>query len=785
MSIRTTLLTVLVCLGALVAGYALNALYQAGGERDHAKAAVTVYHTVNGMIDAADALENEKGSVLLALLNNSPVSADQKVKIDSLRKANTELYENEFKYIEENHSFPKKAEALEKARSTAQQLSAIREKVDNALAQSAAARPQNISGEWSEAVVNHIESVIALAHEIEENLFTPDAVHNLLETKTYSWFVTEALGKQNERISGLIARNTPIPLEEYGVIKTEISHMNTFWGLLEGLMEGEYATPALIESFKKVKTEYDNNYIPALEKVTKAGIQQTQYPFSAQGWSDETNNLIKNIAAFSDVVGEVTAVVAQDRNTSASGGMALSAIFLIIALVFGGLAIYVVNNRVIRRIDAMRRNIQEIKNGNTNIVLDTSGKDEISAISVAVDELRKTVGKAFQQQQMIEDIPVGVIVANPHQNFAVIYTNTANKEGLARINHAAGLNIQLAAGESLASLIKDPQILNQVRDQGQLPKTFRLQLGTDWIDLNCSALSGSDGKYAALMCTWQNVTKQVNLANNFEESVMGVVDLVSSSASQLKMSAQMMADNADKTNHSANIVASAAEEASTNVQTVANSAEELSESIQEIARQVAQSTKICNKAVGEAKSTNDTIQHLADAANKIGEVVGLITEIAGKTNLLALNATIEAARAGDAGKGFAVVASEVKDLANQTAKATDEIAGQINSIQESTTNAVKAIESIGNVIADLNEIATSIASAVEEQGASTREIASNVQQTATGTQEVSSNITDVSKAASETGGAAGEVLSSSEGLAVQSERLRDEVGNFLKQIRVG
>jgi methyl-accepting chemotaxis protein len=198
---------------------------------------------------------------------------------------------------------------------------------------------------------------------------------------------------------------------------------------------------------------------------------------------------------------------------------------------------------------------------------------------------------------------------------------------------------------------------------------------------------------------------------------------------------------------------------------------------------VSESTKITGKAVNEATRTNGMVEGLSAAAQKIGDVVKLISDIASQTNLLALNATIEAARAGEAGKGFAVVASEVKSLANQTAKATEEIAAQVAAMQDATSDAVTAIQSIGGTIGSINEIATTIASAVEEQGAATQEIARNVQEAAQGTGQVSSSIVGVNQAASETGAASSLVLASADELGRQAESLRGDVDKFLADIR--
>ena len=269
----------------------------------------------------------------------------------------------------------------------------------------------------------------------------------------------------------------------------------------------------------------------------------------------------------------------------------------------------------------------------------------------------------------------------------------------------------------------------------------------------------------------------------FEGAVRAALDNLQSSANSMQTTAQSMSATADQSSALVSAVASAAEETSVNVQTVSSGTEELSSSIAEIGRQVVASAQIAGKAVDEAGATDATMQGLADNASRISVVVDLIQVIASQTNLLALNATIEAARAGEAGRGFAVVASEVKSLANQTAKATDEIRAQIASMQQVTTLAVGAIRNIGQTIGEINEVTTAIAAAVEQQGAATREIARNIQHAAGGTAEVSSNIVGVSTASAEAGAAAAEVLNSSEALRREADRLRSEIDAFLSNIR--
>lgn len=386
-------------------------------------------------------------------------------------------------------------------------------------------------------------------------------------------------------------------------------------------------------------------------------------------------------------------------------------------------------------------------------------------VSSAIERVEREV-EAARMTSMTENMPINVIYAD--RELKIRYLNPASIQQLKTLEQFLPIKVEEIVGKSVDIFHRQPEHQRKILgDPKNLPHRAQIQVGPETLDLLVSAIYDQNKNYIGPMVTWEVITKKLEMERQVRENaerekqqmeemkalvtnIAQNAQTLSGSSEELSSTSTQMSANAEETAAQANVVSAASEQVSKNVQTVATGVEEMSASIKEIAKNASDAAKVAGSAVTVAHTTNATIGKLGESSAEIGKVIKVITSIAEQTNLLALNATIEAARAGEAGKGFAVVANEVKELAKETARATEDISQKIEAIQVDTKGAVEAIKEIGGVINQISDISNTIAGAVEEQTATTNEISRNVAEAAKGSSEIAQNITAVAQAAAST-----------------------------------
>ncbi|MGB0454193.1 MAG: methyl-accepting chemotaxis protein [Bacteriovoracaceae bacterium] len=397
-------------------------------------------------------------------------------------------------------------------------------------------------------------------------------------------------------------------------------------------------------------------------------------------------------------------------------------------------------------------------------ITDTSG-NVVKVVKIANDITQMKINS--QMKQMIDLAPVNVMLATTEGK--ITYMNDKTKTTLRTLEHLLPDKVDNLIGQSIDIFHKNPSHQQKIiGDPMNLPMRSLISLGKEKLDLVVSAVRDTDGSYIGPMVTWDVVTAKEQLVKDLTSSS----EDLAASGEQLLTLANTMTANAEETSAQSNTASAASEEITGGIQSVAASMEEMSASIKEITKSTNESSKRSNEAMKLAEDANKIMQALGDSSTDIGNVIKVITSIAQQTNLLALNATIEAARAGEAGKGFAVVANEVKELAKQTATATEDISQRIEAIQEDSQSAVSAIETINGSINELNAIASNIASSVEEQAATTGEVSRIVQESAQGVKQITDNIGQVTVAATETGKGSHQTKESAQNLNEIARKLK-------------
>jgi len=389
---------------------------------------------------------------------------------------------------------------------------------------------------------------------------------------------------------------------------------------------------------------------------------------------------------------------------------------------------------------------------------------------------KKVLEESSRAQKMIELSPINIMMSTPEG--IMLSMNDASKKSLGAIQEFLPDHVDNLVGKQIDWFHKNPAgVLRIIKDPKNLPHKAIINVGTEKLDLLVSAITDDNGNYMGPMVSWSVVTVREKLIKDLTEAS----SMLATAAEELLAVSATMSASAEETSAQANTASVASEEINSGIQTVATNMEEMTASIKEITKNTNESSSKSNEAMGLASNANDIIKALGESSLDIGNVIKVITSIAQQTNLLALNATIEAARAGEAGKGFAVVANEVKELAKQTATATEDISMKIEAIQGDSQTAVSSIGSITDSISSLNSIASNIASAMEEQAATTNEVARVVTESSVGVQQISENIQQVSTAAEQTGKGTNDMQSAARnlsGLAAQLTGLVEQVKNI-------
>jgi methyl-accepting chemotaxis protein len=722
LSLKQVLLSLNAMMVVLIVGLAGFLLYEAVEERTTGARIAEINANADALIASARHWAVERGVTNAALGAADPVDAQTKATIKDRRDKADQAYRRATDAIAAGLHVEGIGETVRKSQSSFEALVALRQRVDAQLALAKDRRELDVIRAWVPTSTANL-----MASQTIRNVLSREAtdkeglVAALSEIKHFAWVAAEYAGRERAQISAVISTGDPLQGPRLSLLMNLRGYVESSWARVNDQVSAQ-STPV---ELRKVVEEANQTFFVEFERVRAsvyhAGELGQAYTLDAKEWLAAATKGVDALLRVGDVAGEATKAYTEEIGGNALTHVAVNGAVMLLGLFIAAWSFWFTSARVARPLVQMTETMSTLADGDKTVeVPSRDRRDEIGAMAAAVQVFK---------DNMIEN-------------------ERLQEEQRASERHAMEEEKRRAEEKRR----QEAETERQCKEAEQRAEAERKQ---------------------ALR----------QLADRFEARVGGIIGVLSSAATEIQASAQALSKMAEQASAKSTAVAAAAEQASTNVQTVAASSEELSKSVQEITRQVAQSSTIARGAVEEATRTDEKVRGLAESAQKIGEVVDLINSIASQTNLLALNATIEAARAGDAGKGFAVVAAEVKSLADQTAKATDEIAAQIGSIQGATNDAVAAIQTITKTIGEISEISSAIASAVEEQGAATGEIASNATQAASGTQDVTGNIGAVSQAANETGSAAGQVLSAAGELSKQAETLKTSVQAFLTEVR--
>ena len=721
-TVRNALLGIVGLLVVLVIFYGAVAAIDARRAESEAELQVTLGKIYEHIGKAARALATERGVVNVALgFAGRPDSRF----VAMAKKARDEFAAAQgelTKLLAEIPAFPGREEIEAELKERSAAVDALRPQIDAAMATDAGNRERRIDRKFFSATTDTIESLLRLWSALRSNFppANPDVAANF-QLEYLLARMAEYSARDWATVGSVMAAGEPLNSLQLQLLATYGGHVQSAWADVKAIASSGSVSGDVEALLDDVEKTYFVDFADVRDQVYAAAEVQEPYPFSAMEWVEKAQAALEPLTALAAKAGESAAAVAEANVATQARYFWQDVIILLVTFGIGGVAFWTVTWQVVRPINRLTANMKALAAGDLEV--DIIGLDR-----------HDEIGEMARSVQVFKDNAIEKIRLEEEQKRAEEERRREREE----------------AERRRRELEEEQRRREAEREEAERQRRRE---------------------------------EMLQLAAQFEESVMHVVESLSSASTDMERAARELTETAEDTTAKSSVVATTAEQATNALQMVASAAEELSASVREIAQQTTQSSKAAKDAVQRTEAAAKDVRELVEAAQRIGEVVNLINDIAEQTNLLALNATIEAARAGEAGKGFAVVASEVKSLANQTAKATSDISAQIADMQAATNKAVQAMEAIRKIIADIDETAVSIASAVEQQDASTQEIARNVAEVSAGAQDIARDMHTLNEGAATTGAAANQVLGSAQNLARESQNLREQVEQFLDRIR--
>lgn len=722
LTIRNSLFAIVGLLIAAVIGYSSMSALRALDARSVAEQALDDSRISEAFLNAAHYWSIERGVFNTALNLPEGGNSQFRSRIDEARAAAEKEFATAMAALKRRPNFPGREELISTIDERYADYKTQQALADRAFSQTAEERQGRIDRNFMRAVTDLITATQRARVAMEFAALDNDAATMAYQQLNQNlWVMSENADLEWASIGATMAAGETLSGIRLELLSNYRGSLETAWERVQNITASSLVSPELRPLMDEVRAQFFGEFQESREAVYAAAQIGEPYPFSAIEWIDRANRATQSLVELASAAADHMNDNAADNSAVARNILIFESVILLVAGVIGIGAFWFVAQRIVTPLRRLGDVMTELAAGNLTVeVVGAQRSDEVGEMARAVEVFKNN---AIERQRL-----------EAEQKRAEEEAQRAKEEEVERQRRAE----------------EEQRRREEEREERERARRREEMLA---------------------------------LADQFERSVMQLVGSVSASAHQMEKAAQGMSEIADQTTQQSSTVARASEQASANIQMVASAAEELSASVKEISNQVSQSTDFARHAVAETSRATEEINGLVAAAQKIGDVVNLISDIASQTNLLALNATIEAARAGEAGKGFAVVASEVKNLASQTATATEEITAQVSGMQAATESAVNAIKLIADVIKKIDETAVTIAAAVEQQDASTHEIARNVAEVSSGTQDVTSNIGAVSEGAAGTGRAADEVLTTAQAVSRQTESLREQVDAFLKQIR--